>query len=76
MSNMSIGVGWFGIPGGPDYKSTKTHVVVSPGKLLCGSRLGKNMEFQWCSGVDGYVPKCEHCKKILEKNCENSIRKW
>ena len=64
---MNGSIGWFGIPGGPEWRSTKTHVVVD-GKTLCGSRLGKNMEFQWCSHIDGLVAvECERCEAILAK---------
>lgn len=60
-------IGWFGIPGGPEWRSTKTHAMVN-GKPLCGSRLGENMEFQWCSTIEGnHLPECKRCEKALWK---------
>lgn len=63
---MNVEVGWFGIPGGPSWRSTKTHAVVD-GKPMCGSRLGKDMEFQWCSHHGNIVPECETCKRLIAK---------
>jgi hypothetical protein len=60
-------IGWYGIPGGPEWRSTKTHAVVE-GKPLCGSKLGENMEFQWCSTIEGnHLPECKRCEKVLRK---------
>jgi hypothetical protein len=64
---MNTCIGWFGIPGGPSYRSTKTHVVMASGKTLCGSKMGKGMEFQWCSYVGGCIPECELCRKALKR---------
>ena len=47
---------------------TKVHIVRGNDKPVCGSRIGDNMEFQWCSmGI--YMPyvECEHCKKWYYK---------
>ena len=56
--------GWYGIPGGPESRSSKVHVVYH-GKPICGTRPGSNMEFQWCSvGIQLDYIECQHCKRI------------
>lgn len=67
-------IGWFGIPGGPACRSTKTHVV-REGKPICGARLGKNMEFQWCSHEDISEPGCDRCKVIQRMHRRKALEK-
>ena len=45
----------------------KTHIV-KEGKVLCGYRPHKTMEFNWCAGIDRleYL-ECDKCKMKLEK---------
>ncbi len=51
--------GFFGNP----LRSTKVHVVDEHDKPICGSKIGIDMDFQWCAGnikLD-YI-ECEKCK--------------
>jgi hypothetical protein len=61
--NNGTGIGWFGIPGGPEWRSTKTHIVIQ-GKPVCGTRLGEEQEFQWCSYIGAIAPECRSCQRI------------
>ena len=60
--NHETGVGWFSIPGGPEWRSTKTHIVIQ-GRPVCGTRLSQNQVFQWCSNIGGYIPECKSCQR-------------
>ncbi len=66
-------LGWFGVPGAPAYRSSKTHVVdYETRKVICGARLHKLAEFQFCCFVDEdgsshYAPECDHCARVLLK---------
>jgi hypothetical protein len=60
------GIGWFGIPGGPEWRSTKTHIVIQ-GKLVCGVQLSKKQEFQWCSDIGVIIPECRSCRRWRKK---------
>lgn len=53
-------------------RGTKVHVVNIDGKPICNSKIGKNMEYQWCS-TSVYFPyiECEKCKKIIKKKNES-----
>lgn len=59
---IGFSVGWFGIPGGPESRSTKTHIVIH-GKPVCGSVLSDEMEFQWCA--DSIYIDYVECHKCL-----------
>jgi len=59
-------VGWFGIPGGPASRSTKTHIVPrrAGGRPLCGCRMGPRMKFQWCGWWPAWdILECVACKR-------------
>jgi len=57
--------GYYGIPGGPGCRNTKVHLVFR-GKPLCGCKLSKEMEFQWCANFV-HLPyvECENCKRLF-----------
>lgn len=62
-------VGFFAEPG--TNKWSQTHIVGNLGKLLCGSQVASQSEFQWCfSIVDwkrvSYV-ECDHCRRIARR---------
>lgn len=60
-----VSTGWFGVPGGPESRSTPVHVV--KGRIpICGAKVGDDQEYQWCAmGVfRGYV-ECKNCIRIL-----------
>ncbi len=64
---MSRSTGWFGIPGANGRESTQVHVV-DGGKPICGRRLSKEQEYQWCA--DGaHLPyvECRRCLDILNR---------
>ena len=65
-----VSTGWFGIPGGPEYASTKVHIVVD-GKPACGARLSPAQRYQWCShGIHlGYV-ECRRCTGMAQSISE------
>ncbi len=59
-------IGWFGIPGGPESRSTKTHIVHWHNEQpVCGSVLGSKQEFQFCSHGTTEITylECERCIK-------------
>lgn len=58
--------GWYGIPG-KDNPRAKVHVVKS-GIPMCGSKLRKDQEFQWCAdGIQKSYVECRNCLRIIEK---------
>lgn len=59
--------GWYGIPGGPEVRSSKVHVVNDNGPI-CGSKISDKQQFQRCAnGVVLPYVECEHCRKKLIK---------
>jgi|WetSurSiteA1Bulk_404760.scaffolds.fasta_scaffold00038_27 hypothetical protein len=75
-------VGWLGVPGDSDNKSTLTHLFDPYSyKAACGTKFSKRMEFQWCCGwgigdEPFYVPECEKCCKYIErKNTKYHLNK-
>jgi hypothetical protein len=57
--------GWFCIPGGRT--GGQVHVV-SYGKPICGQRLHKKAEFQWCAhGIKLDYIECARCKGRAKK---------
>ena len=63
-----MSTGWWGIPGKCNNSSaTKVHFTLDTDKPkpICGSRLGQQMEYQFCAPgfADNYV-ECERCRKI------------
>lgn len=61
-----LSVGWYGIPGGGP--GTKIHVHdASRRGPICGSRLGKRQEYQWCAADATEYVECERCKGILTR---------
>lgn len=58
--------GWYGIPGGPSYRSTKTHVL-QHGEPICGVKVSDDHEFQWCCHGIGSFLECGNCKRVLAK---------
>ncbi len=67
-------IGWFGRCFNVNHKSlsTKTHIA-NNGKVLCGYKPHKTLEFNWCSGVDNL--EYLECKKCKEKLLKEKI-KW
>lgn len=67
--------GWFGNP----KRGTLVHVVDMYDKPICGSRIGEDMEFQWCApSIKLDYIECEKCKKksnqiLLDEN--NMLRR-
>jgi hypothetical protein len=62
-----MSTGWFGIAGSFRLRdSTKVHYVSDKGRSiqpLCGVRLRRQMEFQWCSsGYDARYIECSRCR--------------
>ena len=68
--------GWWGIPGGPESRSTKVHVK-EDGKPICGSRMANNQRFQWCAwGAHWDYIECERCKDMIRREIqENHARR-
>ena len=71
-----MAIGWYGRCFNKNHKSlsTKTHVVsdVIKGKVLCGYKPHKTLEFNWCATNNNMIYlECNKCKtklkKILEK---------
>lgn len=54
----------------PSHSASKVHIVVG-GKPICGSVLGKDMEFQFCAG-GAYLPYVE-CVRCLKKLARDKI---
>lgn len=68
--------GWFGIPGGPESRSTLVHIVDDNDKPICGSRLSRLMKFQWCGGMDLTRPVFQFGTGNIEcKRCLAAARK-
>ncbi len=64
--------GWFGrpspVPGGTGI-ATNVHYVKPDGKVACGYKPHKTMEFQWCShGLNFPYLECKGCKKWVDKH--------
>lgn len=67
---MSLATGWFGIPGGPEHRSTKVHVV-RDGTPVCGARVGPEMQFQWCApGTYWPYVDCTRCGRWIEREAD------
>lgn len=61
--------GFYGIPGSQraaDY-CTQVHVVFKKDKApLCGVRLRRTMQFQWCANrIDREIITCLRCKQVM-----------
>ena len=57
-----MSTGWYGEPG--TSKHTKVHFVLK-GHPICGSRIGKRMQLQWCApGFERLYVECSRCLKI------------
>ena len=68
-----IVTGFFGIPG--VHSQTKVHVAVD-GKPLCGARLRKAMEFQWCAhGYNRDLVSCGSCHRIMGEHWKRDAAK-
>ena len=65
-SQLEIETGWFGIPGGPEWRSTKVHICMRR-RPVCGTRMGPNQQFQFCA-TGMYMPyvECKRCQKRFE----------
>jgi len=73
-----ISVGWFGVPG-KENPDAKIHLVKNRDRLMCGSKVRSESEYQWCG--NGFGPgirlkaddvrlsllECEHCIGIAQK---------
>lgn len=60
--------GYYGIPGSRREKDvTQVHAVDdATSRPICGARLRKGMQFQWCSvGFSQSYIECGRCKQIL-----------
>lgn len=88
-SELQLMTGWWGIPGGPESASTKTHITKfgfnsrNAGRVpVCGAYIGPHQEFQWCSyGVRLEYIECERCKRSPEykqavQQAEETYKKW
>jgi len=65
--------GWYGIPGGPESRSTKVHIVFN-GIPVCGTNVGKNQSFQWCAnGIQLDYVECERCKNSREYDAARRV---
>ena len=63
---MSLATGFFGIPG--VHRWTKVHYVRG-NRPVCGSRVGRRMEFQWCAhGYRRDYVECARCRSIGDRN--------
>jgi predicted GIY-YIG superfamily endonuclease len=82
--NSRLAIGWFGIPAMPASKSTKTHIVDSKGRPLCGCRISVAKSFQWCQtflmkdvASRTIAAECRKCEQSLSKLRKiNNIRSW
>lgn len=54
-----IEIGWFGIPGRP--YGTRVHITLR-GEPVCGIKMSRDMEFQFCSFTNLDYVECERCK--------------
>lgn len=60
--------GWYGIPGGPWWRSTLVHAkLVGQRHPVCGSRVSEQQAWQWCAHgiVEEYID-CGKCKRSIE----------
>jgi len=63
----NLKTGWFGVPGTYAYNA-KVHVVDRKGKPICGSKMGKESLFQFCSyGIWFDKIECQHCRRVSAK---------
>ncbi len=54
-----ICIAWFGIPGTRYY--TKVHICLR-GQPVCGVKMTRDMELQWCSYSNLEYVECDRCK--------------
>ena len=68
MNLASRGTGWFGLPGSHLYSdTTKVHFVIG-NTPICGAKIRKGMEFQWCTdGFEWHYVECRNCHRIVFK---------
>ena len=61
-----MSTGYFGIPGSKRESDVTPVHAVRDGKPICGARLRKAMQFQWCAvGFEERYIECGRCKRIL-----------
>lgn len=73
-NNKTFMTGYFG----NNKRHTKVHVVDENRKPICGTVIGKDMEFQWNS-MTIYIPyiECSKCKKkAMEATVKHLNRTW
>lgn len=61
-------IGWWGIPGSQRAVDvTKTHVVAHTRTNLCGAKVRREMEFQYCSEVSLTTVNSIECRRCRAK---------
>ena len=70
--------GYFGNP--VTQRSTKVHIIAD-GIPICGTRISKDYEFEWCAhDIQAEYIDCEKCKrlgvKILMDQASNRVKKF
>jgi hypothetical protein len=67
-ADVPLSIGWYGIPGGPSYRSTPVHVHARGHGPICGAKLSSKMQYQWCShGVQREYIECGNCLRRVER---------
>jgi hypothetical protein len=68
--------GWYGIPGGPESRSTRVHVAYCGTRLpICGSILSTRQEFQFsAAGIKEAYVECKRCLRMIA-GCQEALRR-
>lgn len=63
-----MATGYFGVPGSQRVKDqTKVHFVDGDDRPLCGARVRRGMEFQWCAGGFSWeYVECVNCQRAAQ----------